>query len=432
MVTAPLTRRQRNDADPGGLIVIDKPAGISSHDVVAKVRKIVGSRKVGHGGTLDPMATGVLVVAVNRSTRLLAHLALTVKVYEATIRLGETTDTDDADGTSVTTASCSAVTEQDVRSAIVPLTGDIEQVPSAVSAIKVDGKRAYQLVREGRDVELAPRPVTVSRFDVLDVRRPTADLLDVDVRVECSSGTYIRALARDLGSALGVGGHLTSLRRVRVGPFGVDRARTLEELATLPEPVELPLAEAIRVAFPVREISVAEADTLSYGQFLVPAGIVGTYGAIDTDGRAVGLLYTTSAGRPGPESCSSAAADGGLSPSHLSPRDRSSPAPVGCESVQRWDGLDDIPDAFGPCVVTIGVFDGVHRGHAALIARAVEAAHGRGVPCVVMTFDPHPLAVVAPDHAPAMLASIEHRLDLLGEVGVDAALVLRFTPNSPI
>ena len=297
MVTTPLTRRQRNDADPGGLLVIDKPAGISSHDVVARIRKIVGSRKVGHGGTLDPMATGVLVVAVNRATRLLTHLALTVKVYEATIRLGSSTDTDDADGTVITRASCADVTEAQVRAAIEPLTGEIEQIPSAVSAIKVDGKRAYQLVRAGQDVALASRPVTISRFDVLAVRRPTPDQLDVDVRVECSSGTYIRALARDLGAALGIGGHLTALRRVRVGPFGLDRARTLDELATLPEPVELPLAEAIRVAFPVREISVADADTLSYGQFLTPAGIVGTYGAIDSNGRAVALLYDDERGQ---------------------------------------------------------------------------------------------------------------------------------------
>ena len=292
-----MTRRQRNDADPGGLIVVDKPAGISSHDVVARVRKIVGSRKVGHGGTLDPMATGVLIVAVNRSTRLLAHLALTVKVYEATIRLGETTDTDDADGKTVATASCAAVTESDVLAAIAPLTGEIEQVPSAVSAIKVDGKRAYQLVRAGQDVELSARPVTVSRFDVLGLRRTTPDLLDVDVRVECSSGTYIRALARDLGVALAVGGHLTALRRSRVGAFALDRARTLEELATLSEPVVLPLADAIRVAFPIREISVKDADTLSYGQFLAPAGIAGTYGAIDVDGRAVALLYDDERGQ---------------------------------------------------------------------------------------------------------------------------------------
>jgi tRNA pseudouridine55 synthase len=290
-VTAPLTRRQRNDADPGGLIVVDKPSGISSHDVVARVRRIVGSRKVGHGGTLDPMATGVLIVAVNRSTRLLAHLQLNTKVYEATIRLGQSTTTDDAEGEPTAGASPQAISEADVRAGVAALTGDIEQVPSAVSAIKVDGERAYKLVRAGNEVKLAPRPVTVSRFDVVAFTRPTDAVLDLEVTVECSSGTYVRALARDLGNGLGVGGHLTALRRTQVGPFGLDRARSLEELADLKDPIGLTLADAIRVAFAVRDISVAEADALSYGQFLEPWGFEGTYGVIDSTGRAVALMH---------------------------------------------------------------------------------------------------------------------------------------------
>jgi tRNA pseudouridine55 synthase len=287
---APLTRRQRNDADPGGLIVIDKPAGMSSHDVVSKVRRIVGSRKVGHGGTLDPMATGVLVVAVNRTTRLLAHLQLNTKVYEATIRLGQTTLTDDADGETTGGSSTAAVTEEMVRTAITGFLGDIEQVPSSISAIKVDGERAYKLARAGETLTLAARPVTIESYDVLAFRRPAADQLDVDVVVACSSGTYIRALARDLGDVLGVGGHLTALRRTRVGPFDLERARTLDALADLPDPVELKLPDAMRVAFDVREISVRDAESLSYGQFLTPDGRSGIYGAIDTDGRAVALL----------------------------------------------------------------------------------------------------------------------------------------------
>ena len=215
----------------GGLVIVDKPAGLTSHDVVARVRRLAGTRRVGHGGTLDPMATGVLLVGIGRATRLLGHLALHDKDYAATMRLGQTTSTDDAQGEVLDAASAELVTEEAVAAAVAGLVGEIEQRPPAVSAIKVDGKRAYKRVREGEDVVLATRKVTVSRFEVGTFRR-AADLswLDFDAFVTCSSGTYIRALARDVGDVLGVGGHLAALRRARVGAFDLKSARTLAEL----------------------------------------------------------------------------------------------------------------------------------------------------------------------------------------------------------
>ena len=209
-----------------GLVVVDKPADWTSHDVVARMRRLAGTRKVGHAGTLDPMATGVLVIGIGRGTRLLGHLALADKDYDATIRLGVTTTTEDAQGEVVDTRDASAVTDDAIAAAVASLVGDIEQVPSAVSAVKVDGERSYKRVRRGEDVQLAPRRVHVARFDVASRR---AD--DVDVRVTCSTGTYVRALARDVGVKIGVGAHLTALRRTRVGGFDLGQARSLDELA---------------------------------------------------------------------------------------------------------------------------------------------------------------------------------------------------------
>jgi tRNA pseudouridine55 synthase len=229
-----------------GLVVVDKPAGITSHDVVARVRRLAGTRKVGHAGTLDPMATGVLVIGVERATRLLGHLMLTDKAYDATVRLGIATTTDDAEGEVVATVSASGLDEGAVRATLAGFVGDLLQVPTAVSAIKVDGKRAYQRVRDGEQVELAPRPVTVHELVVHDLRFG-GDVVDVDLSLRCSSGTYVRAIARDAGSQLGVGGHLTALRRTAVGPYDLDVARTLDELADRFE--MLPIAAAARAAF---------------------------------------------------------------------------------------------------------------------------------------------------------------------------------------
>ncbi len=241
-----------------GLVVVDKPGGLTSHDVVARVRRLAGTRKVGHAGTLDPMATGVLVLGVNRATRLLGHLMLTEKAYAATIRLGVATTTDDAEGEITAEVDAGEIDPAAVREALSGFVGDLEQVPTAVSAIKVDGKRAYQRVRDGEDVQLRARPVTVHELTVGDVR-PSAGVLDVDVTLRCSSGTYVRAIARDLGTALGVGGHLTALRRTAVGPFGLPLARTLEELAD--DFALVPIAEAARAGFPALDLDeVAAAD----------------------------------------------------------------------------------------------------------------------------------------------------------------------------
>ena len=271
-----------------GLVVVDKPAGLTSHDVVARLRRILHTRKVGHAGTLDPMATGVLVCGVGRGTKLLGHLALdsasTAKAYTAMIRLGATTTTDDAEGETVTTTDPSAVTDEAINAGIAALTGPILQVPSSVSAIKIDGRRAYARVRAGEQVVLPPRPVTVSTFTVL-VRRGA----DLDVAVECSSGTYVRALARDLGAALGVGGHLTALRRTRVGPFRLEHARTLPELEEAPG-LSLPLAAAVTAAFARRDVDAAEATDLSHGRPLPGAGLPGTYGVFAPDGRVLALV----------------------------------------------------------------------------------------------------------------------------------------------
>ena len=227
----------------GGLLVVDKPAGMTSHDVVARVRRLAGTRKVGHAGTLDPMATGVLVLGLGRATRLLGHLTLTDKAYDATIRLGVVTTTDDAEGEVVATSPVDAVTEHDVREALAGFVGEIDQVPSSVSAVKVAGRRAYERVRAGEDVQLASRRVRIEEILVRDVRPA-----EVEVSVRCSSGTYIRALARDLGARLGVGGHLTALRRTAVGPYALADAHPLEQLeGDLPV---LPLAAAARQGFP--------------------------------------------------------------------------------------------------------------------------------------------------------------------------------------
>jgi tRNA pseudouridine55 synthase len=270
-----------------GLVVVDKPGGLTSHDVVARTRRLAGTRRVGHAGTLDPMATGVLVLGVNRATRLLGHLTLTEKAYDATIRLGASTVTDDADGEVVATADAAGVTDEALRSGIARLTGDIEQVPSAVSAVKIDGKRAYMRVREGEDVVLPARLVTVRTLGVLASRRDGA-FLDVDVRVECSSGTYVRALARDLGAGLGVGGHLTALRRTRVGPYALDVAHTLDQLAD--DLVVLPIADAARAAFPARDVGPDEAVVISHGGPLPATGTDGPVAVFGPDGAFLALV----------------------------------------------------------------------------------------------------------------------------------------------
>lgn len=258
-----------------GIVVVDKPGGMTSHDVVGRVRRALGTRKVGHAGTLDPMATGVLVIGVERATRLLGHLALRDKRYLATMRLGSTTVTDDAEGEHVSSADpgvLAAVTDDEVSAALQALVGRIAQRPSAVSAVKVAGRRAYDRVRAGEDVELEPRQVEITRMDVIDVRRSGSGI-DVDLDVECSTGTYVRAIARDVGAALGVGGHLTALRRTRVGTFGIDQAVNPEEVD---ESAIVPMSDVAATSFPVwRLASDEEASAVTNGRRIPWAGPAG-------------------------------------------------------------------------------------------------------------------------------------------------------------
>ncbi|MGV0627631.1 tRNA pseudouridine(55) synthase TruB [Mycolicibacter minnesotensis] len=271
-----------------GLVIVDKPAGITSHDVVARCRRFFGTRKVGHAGTLDPMATGVLVIGIERATKILGLLTTSTKSYAATIRLGQTTSTEDAEGEILSTTSAAHLTDSAIEAAVAGLRGDIEQVPSAVSAIKVAGKRSYQLAREGRAVELPARPVRIGRFEVLAARRDET-FVDLDVEVDCSAGTYIRALARDLGQELGVGGHLTALRRTGAGSFGLDQARTLDELADAPQ-LSYSLDDACLQTFGRRDLTAEEALDVAHGRPLTPAGIDGIYAATAPDGRVIALL----------------------------------------------------------------------------------------------------------------------------------------------
>lgn len=285
--------KRTSSPEAGGLVIVDKPAGFTSHDVVAKMRGIARTRRVGHAGTLDPMATGVLVLGVERATRLLGHLALTEKEYVGTVRLGQTTLTDDAEGEFTASVNASSVSRAAVDAGVAELTGDIRQVPSKVSAIKIDGKRSYKRVREGEDFELPARPVRVSSFVVHDMSAARAEdgteVVDLVVSVVCSSGTYIRALARDLGARLGTGGHLTALRRTRVGPYALDGARTLEQLQAERDeggrPGLLPLDEAAAAAFPRWDVDEREAKLLANGAQIptpvLPQGPVAVFGPGD-------------------------------------------------------------------------------------------------------------------------------------------------------
>ncbi|WP_345802058.1 tRNA pseudouridine(55) synthase TruB [Microbacterium sp. AZCO] len=283
------------DRPAAGVVLVDKPGGMTSHDVVARARRAFGTRKIGHAGTLDPMATGLLVLGVEGATRLLTFVVGLDKTYDATIRLGVATDTDDADGEVTKSRDASSLASADILAAIEPLRGHISQVPTRVSAIKVDGRRAYDLARQGIEVELKARDVTVSRFDVLAERRPstgsgTDAWIDLDVVVDCSSGTYIRALARDLGAALGVGGHLTALRRTRIGPFDVVDAAPLDALAEAPalSPADVGAAVLGRL-----DVDDDEARDLRHGKRLAGAAsrIDGPRAAaVAPDGSLVGIV----------------------------------------------------------------------------------------------------------------------------------------------
>ena len=278
-----------------GILLVDKPGGLTSHDVVARARRALGTRRIGHAGTLDPMATGLLVLGIEAATRLLTYVVGLDKTYQATIRLGVSTTTDDADGEVVSMTDAAPLASAAIAEAIAALTGRISQVPSTYSAIKVDGRRAYDLARAGEDVQLKARDVTVSRFDVVAERRssagpPTGGVVDVDVVVDCSSGTYIRSLARDLGAALGVGGHLTALRRTRVGPFDVAEGAAVDALAEAPL---LGPAEAAAAVLGRFDVTADEARDLRHGKRLVGAADrlpANPTAAIDPHGALVGVV----------------------------------------------------------------------------------------------------------------------------------------------
>jgi tRNA pseudouridine55 synthase len=278
-----------SDRSPDGLLLVDKQAGWTSHDVVAKVRRLAGTKKVGHAGTLDPMATGVLVLGLGRATRLLSYLAANDKAYAATMRLGRSTTTDDAEGELLSKTSAQHLTQADVERAVSRWVGPISQVPSAVSAVKVDGKRSYALVRAGEDVDLAARPVVVSTF-VVEKFRPHDDAVDVDVLVECSSGTYVRALARDIGNDLGVGGHVTSLRRTRSGAFDVSETRSLDQLGAEEQLPLVSLAETVRSLFPQRSVDAQEAALVRHGRPMALDGESSIVGVFDASGDVLALM----------------------------------------------------------------------------------------------------------------------------------------------
>lgn len=274
-----------------GILLVDKPGGITSHDVVSRARRALGTRKIGHAGTLDPMATGLLVLGVEGATRLLTYIVGADKTYEATIVLGIATDSDDADGVETERAGATAlaaVADEAIVAEVAALTGEIEQVPSTVSAIKVAGRRAYDLARAGEEVELKARRVTVSRFDVRAMRRGDG-VIALDVVVDCSSGTYIRALARDLGRALGVGGHLTMLRRTRIGSFDVVAAASIDDIA---EDALIEPATAAAVVVGALAVGADEARDLRHGKRIDGGGrLTGAVSAaIDPDGRLVGIV----------------------------------------------------------------------------------------------------------------------------------------------
>ena len=265
-----------------GFVIIDKPAGITSHDVVAKLRKTLGTKQVGHAGTLDPMATGVLVLGVNKATKFLQYITQGKKAYHAQIRLGQATSSDDAQGEIISTSDTSNVSDQEIRDFLATQIGSIMQVPTKVSAIKINGQRAYDLVREGKEVDIPARKIDIYKLDVIEIKR--GEFLDIEISVECSAGTYIRSIARDLGSSLGVGGHLISLRRSLVAPF------SLSDCSSLESPEIRPLASEISKVMSVRNVDLLEVKELSFGRSLSASNTDGPVVALAPDGKVAAIL----------------------------------------------------------------------------------------------------------------------------------------------
>ena len=271
-----------------GFLVVDKAPAMTSHDVVAVARKALGTRKVGHAGTLDPMATGVLVLGFGNGTRLLQYITDGDKSYVATVVLGAATVTDDQEGEVISEADTSKITDEEIKSGLLKMVGEIQQRPSSVSAVKVAGERAYDRVRAGEVFELAARTITISSLDILDIRRQ-GSRIQIDIDVTCSAGTFIRAIARDLGNQLKVGGHLSALRRTRVAGFSIDQAITFEALKGQ-DFKALELSDVARQTFKVRELALDEVAELSFGRPLTLNASDEIFAALSPDNRLIALL----------------------------------------------------------------------------------------------------------------------------------------------
>ena len=426
------TTKERRPTSADGIIVVDKPAGMTSHDVVARLRRLCGTRAVGHGGTLDPMATGVLICGIGKGTKLLTYVSGADKSYEATIRLGISTSTDDADGEVTQALGADAATLGPLLDeAIATLSGDIMQVPTTVSAIKVAGERAYALARQGKEVRLAVRPVRVERFavervaadaidEVADGQRRSIGVVDLDVSVTVSSGTYVRALARDMGAALGVGGHLTKLRRTWIGGvaglpgFSIADAVPLADLATTGDKAlargealpTTPLGAASARFLPTRQLTAAEVTDIGYGRFIEPSslGDVAVAG-ITADGQLAALLNdVTQRGQLRAK------------PTVVFAPDRSHPG---------WGAGAD--GGAGPgSVVTFGSFDGVQRGHQALLGEVKRIAAERGLQSVALTFDPHPGVFHGSRPGLQLIQGVPERVAAVKAQGIDVVSVIPY------
>ena len=269
-----------------GFLLVDKASGMTSHDVVAKVRKKLDTKKVGHAGTLDPMATGVLVLGVGIATRLLPYITDGKKAYLATISLGTATHSDDKEGDITFTADKSVLTnisDKEITDELGKFVGTTKQRPSSVSAIKIDGKTAHARVRAGESVEIAERDVVIDEIKIINIQRPS-DQIEVEISVTCSAGTYIRAIARDLGERFKVGGHLIKLRRNLVSPFALDQCKSIEEAALIP------ISEVIEKIFPIRKLDLSQSREISFGRVIEQNPQPGVFAAIDNQDDFVALL----------------------------------------------------------------------------------------------------------------------------------------------
>ena len=434
----PKIREPRRPTSPDGLLVIDKPSEMTSHDVVSRLRRLCGTRAVGHGGTLDPMATGLLVCGIGKGTKLLTYISGSAKTYDATIRLGIGTDTDDAEGVPISTpgfpavaarvlpeqvgeftgAGCPQVAPSEpqditatIKAAIEKLTGEIQQTPTTVSAIKVNGERAYDLARAGKEVKLKPRSVTISSFMIHNITTSAFNgipVVDIDVSVTVSSGTYVRALARDLGAILGSAGHLTKLRRTWIGGafgagFNINDATPLAELAARGDKAlatndylpTMPLAEAAARFLPIRQLTASETNAVLFGQFIAPSPNDYPTAAINPAGDLVALLQN--AKQKGQK--------------------RARPITVLAEPRRQTPGS----------VVTFGSFDGVQRGHQALLAAVTGIATQRGLKSVALTFEPHPAIFHASRPGLLLIQGINDKVKTLQHQNLDVVEVIEYT-----